>query len=57
MAKPIYRSRRLEVLHKTSADLHRAGALDDSFMRELDAFCLAPTGTVAPADAAGQAAA
>jgi DNA-binding transcriptional regulator YiaG len=57
MAKPIYRSRRLEVLHKTSADLHRADALDDSFMRELDAFCLAPTGTVAPADAAGQAAA
>ena len=35
-----YRSPRLEALHKTSAALRRAGALDKTTMRDLDAFCL-----------------
>ena len=40
MAKAAYRTRRLEVLHKTGAALHRVGALDKATMRDLDAFCL-----------------
>jgi putative transcriptional regulator len=42
MTKVTYRTRRLEVLHKTGAALHRVGALDKATMRDLDAFCLTP---------------
>lgn len=54
MPKPKYRSRRLEVLHRTSSDLNRAGALDDAFFRELDEFCLAPSHADAAVEATGQ---
>ena len=40
MTKTSYRSRRLEVLHKTAAALHNVGALDKSTMRDIEAFCL-----------------
>lgn len=45
MTKANYRTRRLEVLHKTAAALHKVGALDKATMRDIDAFCLT---TVAP---------
>lgn len=35
-----YRSKKLEVLHKTAAALQRVGALEKATMRHLDAFCL-----------------
>jgi len=50
MARTTYRSRRLEALHKTAAALHRAGALDKTTMRDLDAFCLTPVSAVSGAD-------
>ena len=40
MTKTSYRNRRLEVLHKTGAALHKVGALDKATLRDLDAFCL-----------------
>lgn len=40
MTKARYRNDRLAALHKTSAALHRIGALDKATMRDLDAFCL-----------------
>jgi putative transcriptional regulator len=46
MVRKTYRSRRLEVLHKTGAALFRAGAFDKTTMRELDALCLTPVGPV-----------
>jgi putative transcriptional regulator len=42
MTTASYRNSRLEVLHKTSAALHRVGALDKATMRDLDAFCFTP---------------
>lgn len=50
MTDSAYRNRRLETLHKTAAALHRAGALDKTTMRDLDAFCLTPVGEVSGAD-------
>lgn len=50
MAKATYRSRRLEALHKTASALHRAGALDKTTMRDLDAFCLTPVQSVSGED-------
>ena len=50
MAKPSYRTRRLEVLHKTGAALRRVGALDKTTMRDLDALCLNPVAVVTGAD-------
>ncbi len=50
MTKATYRTRRLEVLHKTGAALHRVGALDKTTMRDLDAFCLTPVGDVSSED-------
>ncbi len=38
--KASYRSKRLEVLHKTAAALHRVGALEKATMRNIDAFCI-----------------
>jgi putative transcriptional regulator len=38
--KTKYRSKRLEVLHKTAAALHRVGALEKATMRDIDAFCM-----------------
>jgi putative transcriptional regulator len=40
MTKPKYRSHRLEVQHETAVALHAVGALDESTMRDIDAFCL-----------------
>jgi putative transcriptional regulator len=40
MPKTTYRSRRLEVLHKTASALNKVGALDKGTMRDIDAFCL-----------------
>jgi putative transcriptional regulator len=50
MARATFRSRRLEVLHKTGAALHRVGALDKATMRDLDAFCLTPVGDLSGED-------
>ena len=50
MARTTYRTRRLEVLHKTGAALHRVGALDKTTMRDLDAFCLTPVAEVSGAE-------
>lgn len=50
MARATYRSRRLEALHQTAAALHRAGALDKTTMRDLDAFCLTPVHAVSGED-------
>ena len=50
MAKATYRTRRLEVLHKTGAALHRVGALDKATMRDLDAFCLTPVDAISADD-------
>jgi putative transcriptional regulator len=38
--KTNYKSERLAVLHKTAAALHRAGALEKTTMREIEAFCI-----------------
>ena len=38
-AKP---SRILETVHATAKDLHAAGAMDETTMREFDALCLPP---------------
>ena len=35
-----YKSKALEVAHKTAEGLHRAGVLDKATMREFDASCL-----------------
>lgn len=45
-----YRNARLETLHKTASALHRAGAIDKSTMRDLDAFCLTPVHAVSGED-------
>lgn len=50
MARANYRTRRLEALHKTGAALHRVGALDKAPMRDLDAICLTPVGTISADD-------
>jgi len=50
LAKATYRTRRLEVLHKTGAALHRVGALDKATMRDLDAFCLTPVDAISADD-------
>ncbi len=50
MTKATYRTRRLEVLHKSGAALHHVGALDKTTMRDLDAFCLTPVGDVSSED-------
>jgi len=50
VTKATYRTRRLEVLHKSGAALHRVGALDKTTMRDLDAFCLTPVGNVSSED-------
>jgi putative transcriptional regulator len=36
------RCRRLEAVHETALDLHKAGFIDKRRMREYDALCLAP---------------
>lgn len=36
----VFRTPRLEVLHKTAASLARLGALDKTTMREFDTLCL-----------------
>lgn len=38
--KANYGNKRLEVLHKTAAALHRAGALEKATMRDIEAFCV-----------------
>ncbi len=50
MAERAYRTRRLETLHKTAADLHSVGALDKATMRDLEAFCLTVVQPFAAAD-------
>lgn len=50
MAERACRTRRLEALHRTAADLHSVGALDKATMHDLKAFCLTP---VQPAAGAG----
>jgi len=50
LAKATYRTRRLEVLQKTGAALHRVGALDKATMRDLDAFCLTPVDAISADD-------
>ena len=50
MPAETYRNARLEALHKTASALHRAGAIDKSTMRDLDAFCLTPVHPVSGED-------
>jgi putative transcriptional regulator len=40
----------LGAVHKTAADLRRAGVLDKATMREFDALCLTPVTPMAPAE-------
>jgi putative transcriptional regulator len=48
MAKKKYRSKVLGAVHEAMADLHRAGLLDTTTMREFDASCLTPVENVTP---------
>lgn len=38
----------LASVHKTAADLHKAGLVDKATMREFDALCLTPVEPLAP---------
>lgn len=40
MKKTTYKNKRLAVLHKTAAALHRVGALKKTTMRDIEAFCM-----------------
>jgi putative transcriptional regulator len=48
MTKKNYRSKALGALHDAMTDLHHAGLLDATTMREFDASCLTPVETVSP---------
>ncbi len=43
----------LDVLHSTAADLHQAGVMDLTTMREFDALCLPPVQDYNPAQIKG----
>jgi putative transcriptional regulator len=43
-----YRSKALEALHEAMQDLHQAGLLDTTTMREFDASCLTPVEKLSP---------
>jgi putative transcriptional regulator len=48
--KAMYRSRRLETLHKTAEALHKVDALDKATMRDIEAFCLTKVETLSGED-------
>lgn len=43
-----YRSRALQSLHEAMEDLHSAGAMDKTTMRDFDLSCLTPVESLAP---------